>query len=126
MKCGHAIITDGCKECRALEDEWYEKTKINDIEERKYKERPLKSWHSYIFKNVDLVEVENTLEYYDKAFEVFYRFTFKNNIERYIWYLHCKGYSRLKIEKAIRGTSFPYKQSTIRNFIKELENEIEW
>jgi hypothetical protein len=126
MKCGHKIITDGCKHCKALEKIWYDKLDINDAEDNSKPERELKEWHNFAFSQLDATEIEITTEYYDKALDLLHNFHFKNSTIKLIWELHCKGLSRLKIEIAISSTKRPYKQSQIRNIIKDLEREFDW
>lgn len=125
--CGHHIITNGCKCCRAIQDKWYGALKkdFDDIESTKYADRPLKVWHNSAFRNTSVEEIQDTLEYYQKASRLLHIFSFENETIRKIWEMHCEGLSRHKIEIAIKGSDISYKQSTIRSIIKQLNREME-
>lgn len=129
MKCGHSILTIGCKTCEALQNKWYEhliSKGFEDIEDLSYDERPLKVWHRNVLSKTTSIEIQITYDYYDKALELLHTFQFNNIIEKTIWELHCEGLSRKQIEFAVRYMSPPYKQSQIRVIIKNLEREIQW
>lgn len=128
MKCGHHIITEGCKECEKLQAKWYRKLKgFDDAESMRYgDDRPLKVWHSTAFQKTSLLEIEITHDYIEKAQELLHAFQFENEIQRRIWELHCEGMSRHKIEFAIRHLKNAPKASTIRLIIMDLEREIQW
>lgn len=141
LKCGHYIITDGCKSCFDLQMIWYNKLKAADFDDAedyrflKHKTielidstRPLRSWHINMLVNVTTEEVQITHDYYDRALDLLNKFKFKSALQKRIWELHCQGLSRLKIEEAIKDwhEGYTYKQSQIRVIIKDLEREFEW
>lgn len=72
------------------------------------------------------MEIQITHDYYEKALELLNSHHFKNEIHKRIWELHCEGLSRGLIEKEIANLKEAYKQSQIRNIIKDLEREINW
>lgn len=129
LRCGHRIITDGCKICTELQSKWYKKLAkegFDDAENFSYKDRPLHAWHRNILNTVTTIEVELVIEKYDRAQDLLHRFDFKTEIHKKIWELHCEGLSRIAIEKAIAHLANTYKQSQIRNIIKDLERELAW
>lgn len=128
LKCGHDVITNGCRLCAKLQSKWYNKIKegFDDAEDFRYPDRPLKSWHKNLLGNVTMLEVEITLDYYCQASELLHSHHFKNDLEKKIWELHCEGLSRLKIQEAIAHIPSAPKQSQVRNIIKDLERELPW
>lgn len=126
--CGHHIITDGCRVCKALQDKWYRAIEkdFNDAEDSNHPERPLKSWHNSVLTRTTELEIQITFDYYEKCSELLHAFKFKNRTIERIWELHCQGLDRKKIEAAICRCHPRYKQSQIRIIIKNLEREIEW
>lgn len=157
LRCGHRIITDGCKICTDLQSEWYkklaksgfedaedyrflgEKNKVRTKSLRMYNDRngktqtsifetvdmnrPLKRWHNNILNSVTTIEVELTLEKYERARDLLNWFKFETEMHKRIWELHCDGLSRGAIEKALAHLKGAYKQSQIRTIIKNLERE---
>jgi hypothetical protein len=97
---------------------------FSDIEDHRYAEPPLKSWHGHIFKHLTDHEFEDKYEYNHKAEKLLRTFNFENDTHRRIWELHIEGLTSPEIEKQIRRMKNAKKQLTIRNIIKDLEREV--
>ena len=119
------MINSSCDDCLELQNKWYRTLykSFNDIESLTYEDRPLKSWHSYIFQHLKQIDFDEKYDYNDRANELLRRFEFKSEIQKKIWELHCEGLSSPEIEKRIKSLKNAKKQLTIRNIIKELERE---
>lgn len=128
LKCGHTIFHSRCSECKAIQAEYYQKLKedqFEDIEDTERIDRPLNSWHKVKMGPLDSLQVESRTLYYQRAAQLLYTFDFKKPVHRYIWFLHCEGHSKRKIEKALAGSEFKkLKREAILNIIKKIAKEI--
>ena len=116
----------GSPEFKAMEKEWYGKLKDDgfiDIEDTTRANNPLKSWHNYRFKQIPSSKMETTRSYYDEVNDILLTHTFKTDLHRTIFELHCKGLSKRKIEKALASTQNPLKSTRIYMIIQEILQE---
>jgi hypothetical protein len=74
---------------------------FKDAEDFSLPEAPLKSWHSKKWVSGEAHMSEST-NYYDMASELLHNgFSFKNDLYRRVWELHCQGMSVRKIEHVL-------------------------
>lgn len=115
-------------EFKRLEREWYETLRQEGFDDAEDSERnwggdrPLKSWHSFRF-NAPLKE-RDASAYYDQAKELLNTFEFKSELHRQIWELHCRGFSKRKIEVAIGNHENGVKREMIGIIIQRIRKEI--
>ena len=78
---------------------------FQDAEDFSLPDPPLKSWHSFRFK-----ENRETLGYYQRASSLLEsKFTFGSDIARRVWELHAQGKSVRGIEETLRYQLIGYK-----------------
>lgn len=123
-------------EFKNLEKEWYQKLAKDGFEDAENAavnwngDRPLKAWHS--FRSVEPLHTQKQAlyDYYDRAKEILDTYEFKSNMHRWIWELHCKGYSKRRIEKVINGPTsrqshhLSIKREQIGKIIAEIAKEV--
>lgn len=106
---------------------WYEKLKqdgFDDCEDTSHPDQPLKTWHSFKWKNIDSSKANLTLEYHLKAKDLLHTYQFDNPTHKIIWEYHCDGKSKRKIEILIIGLSPSYKRQQIENIINFIASSI--
>lgn len=104
---------------------WYRKLEdsgFDDAENTSHPDQPLKTWHSFKFK--DALKLTETSTYYLKAIQLVDTYDFDNSTHRKIWELHCEGYSKRKIEKEITECDPTYKRSQIETIINFIASSI--
>lgn len=89
---------------RALLDKWNKKLeKYDDCNaEDTGDERKLKDWHSFKWKDINLIDYEAKAKYYSNCSDILNSYSFENSLHRRIWELHTEGLSLRDIEKAIK------------------------
>jgi len=109
---------------KKLEQLWYDKLKkegFQDIENTKTDERLLKEWDFNFFRNqFNLIQYESTLGYYDQAKEILVSESFKSEIHKKVWELHCEGLSERSIAVRVKE----YKKSMIHYIIANIASKI--
>lgn len=110
-----------------LEKHWYGKLQasgFNDIEDHSRRDRPLKAWHTFRFKYANITVRANCEEYFNDAKELLHTYKFKNDTHKRIWELHAQGFSKRKIEQAIKHLKKRYRREQIGNIIRIIAKEI--
>lgn len=118
------------EDLKELTQIWYKKLKehgFEDIEDTSHPESPIKDWHKFKalrrFKN-DPNKLHFTTQYYTQAQNLLHTYNFDSPLHKKIWELHCEGFSKRKIEKAIAHFKPTYKREHIGNIIKLIAAEI--
>lgn len=101
--CDHTIFNENCRSCRNLQNQYYQYLKevshFEDIEDVQFRDRPLKSWHSFKFKDIP----KTTEDYYVSAQRLLWEDPFSKELHRTIWELHAEGKSNWEISRAIKS-----------------------
>ncbi len=112
-----------------LKQHWYAQLKDNgfqDAEDTSHPDYPLKTWHSFKWRNTPDQKTIATREYYSKAIQVLETYSFDNPTHKIIWELHCEGLSKRKIETFIvkNNCNPSYKREQIGNIINIIAGSI--
>lgn len=98
----------------SLQKIWYKKLKESGFDDIEQSEQRLKAWHSSFFKvHYNKVLYEAKEEYYNRACQFLYEYSFKNDKEKLIWEMHANGTSIEEITKVLLKKGF----KTYKNFV---------
>lgn len=95
-----------------------------DAENTTRKDKPLKAWHNYRFKDIPIDTRVGTQTYYERAEELLHTYEFENDTHRTIWELHCKGLSERAIAGLISHLTPTYKHSIIGKITSQIAKSI--
>lgn len=113
--------SNGGKQFRELQKEWYDRLEKEGFEDIENSSGLPKQWALNFFRNeFNQIRYEATVEYYSKAQRLLHRYSFRNDIDKRIWELHCEGLTVREISLRIKT----YKKSMVHNVISEISRMI--
>lgn len=115
------------KSFEELKQHWYKQLSDNgfvDAEDVTHPDSPLKTWHSFKWRNTPDNKSSVTRDYYIKAMALVDTYQFDNPTHKTIWELHCEGLSKRKIEVKIKDFTLTYKREQIGNIINIIAGSI--
>lgn len=117
---------------KALQQEWYLKLKesgFEDIEDTNSPREMLKSWHNYIFRDINKIEADAKAYYFEIATQILHTYKFRTMADKILWENHALGLSIREISAAMRDTPTPMHRSSVfralKRIIKTMKSELE-
>jgi hypothetical protein len=110
------------KHLKELQEFWYKKlqeTGFQDIENTSLPEPALVNFDSFKFRKSSHLIEEQKLAYYQKATELLDTYPFESELHKIIWSLHCQGFGKRRIEKAIAHIAVEYKTVNPKPYKRE-------
>lgn len=116
--------TEHVKNLRSIWNQKLAESGFEDIEVSDHPYSPLKTWHSFKWKNTSPERAMAKIQYYVKARELLLSYKFDNPTHKIIWECHSEGLSKRKIEPIIASLKPAYKREQIGKIINFIASSI--